>query len=425
VFKHVSLRTLFLLIGYTRGSIHGIRHLCGGTVRNMSVTLGSALIVLALDLGPSVNRCMAGESNLLNVVTDFGADPTGVNDSTIEFQSLFDQIPNGWQGYVPVGTYKISSGLVINSKTGIRIVGAAGGSFGSPILSWTGGAGGTVITLEGTSYSSLEHLFIVESNNQMTGSGRIGICVDTDTSPSSHDRFEDIQCRAPSIAGFRFGGINAQDAGHHVFVKDNVLCDSMGADAYQFLDAATVFNRIVAGETSECDRSLEIEGGSVSVIGLDFEYDTATSIHVGNANAPITLYSSQIESLVKVLDVDGPANEPLPILVKNWRVAVASVPSFAFQNQSLGPLILESNLLETANNSAPYVIGTGTAFASGSTLLSLGNYYTLDPLSTLNSPFGPGPERLISIGDVGVTDALPSSPLTIELSTIIEGQRSE
>lgn len=120
----------------------------------------------------------------------------------------------------------------------------------------------------------------------------------------------------PSIAGFRFGGTNAQDGGHHVLVTDNVLCDSHGGDAFQFLDAATVFNRVVSGESSECDRSLEIEAGSVSAIGLDFEYDATTSIHIGNANAPITLYSSQVESTVSFLTVDGPANAPLPILVK-------------------------------------------------------------------------------------------------------------
>ena len=380
-------------------------------------------LVLILTISVSVVTCVASDSNLLNAVTDFGADPTGTKDSTKQLQALFDQIPNGWQGFIPIGTYLVSSGLLISSKTAIRIVGAAGGSFGSPVLSWTGAAGGTVIRLQATSYSSLEHLFILESNNGSSGSGRIGICVDTDTSPSSHDRFEDIQCRAPSIAGFRFGGISAQDGGHHVLITDNVLCDDMGGDAFQFLDAATVFNRVVSGETSECDRSLEIEAGSVSVIGLDFEYDATTSIHIGNANAPITLYSSQVESTVSFLTVDGPANAPLPILVKNWRIAVASAPLFAFQNQSLGPLTLENNILLTADSSAPYIIGTGAAFAAGSTLLSVGNYYTLDPLSSLNSPFGPGPERVLSIGDVGVNDGPTSGPVTIELPTIIEGPR--
>lgn len=376
------------------------------------------MVVLVVPL--DVETCAAGNSNLLNAATDFGADPTGTNDSSKQLQAFFDQIPNGWQGFIPIGTYLVSTGLIISSKTAIRIVGAAGGSFGSPVLSWTGAASGTVITLRGTSYSSLEHLFILESNNASSGSGRIGICVDTDTNPSSHDRFEDIQCRAPSIAGFRFGGSTAEDGGHHVLITDNVLCDGEGGDAFQFLDAATLFNRIVSGETSECGRSLEIEGGSVSVIGLDFEYDTMTDIHVGNANAPISLYSSQIESKVSILTIGGPANAPLPVLVKNWRMAVASAPSFEFQNQSLGPLTLENNLLDTSDSSAPYIIGTGAAFASGSTLLSLGNFYTLDPLSSLNTPYGPGPERVISIGDVGANDAT-GVPVTIELPTIIEG----
>jgi hypothetical protein len=406
---------LSLGYGYLRTLVDALR---GGA----KVILGVCpVVVLLVSLG--AGTCVASGPNLLNAVTDFGADPTGTLDSTKQLQLLFDQLPNGWQGFIPIGTYLISGGLLVSSKTAVRIVGAAGGSFGSPVLSWTGAAGGTVITLQGTSYSSLEHLFILESNNGSSGSGRIGICVDTDGRPSSHDRFEDIQCRAPSIAGFRFGGTSGQDKGHHVLTTDNVLCDSEGGDGFQFLNAATVFNRIVSGETSQCGRSLEIEAGSVSVIGLDFEFDTTTSIHIGSANAPITLYSSQIESTVSILTVDGPANTPLPILVKNWRMAVASAPSFAFQNQSLGPLTLENNLLEPADSSAPYIIGTGTAFAPGSTLLSLGNYYTLDPLSSLNTPFGPGPERVISIGDVGVNDGSTNGPVTIELPTIIEGPR--
>jgi hypothetical protein len=402
---------------------HKVEHSLVHAIRGRRRATLAVFPVVALVILLGAHRCLASGSNLLNAVTDFGADPTGTKDSTKQLQALFDQLPNGWQGFIPIGTYLVSSGLLISSKTAIRIVGAAGGSFGFPVLSWIGAAGGTVITLQGTSYSSLEHLLILESNNRSSGSGRIGICVDIDTSPSSRDRFEDIQCRAPSIAGFRFGGISAQDGGHHVLITDNVLCDYNGGDAFQFLDAATVFNRIVSGETTNCDRSLEIEAGSVSVIGLDFEYDTTTSIHVGNANAPITLYSSQIESLVNILTVDGPA--PLPILIKNWRMAVASVPLFAFQSQSVGPLTLENNLLETPDSSAPYVIGTGTAFAPGSTLLSFENYYTLDPLSSLNSPFGPGPERLISIGDVGVNDNPSYGPfgITLELPTIIEGPR--
>ena len=119
----------------------------------------------------NAGTCIASGSNLLNAVTDFGADPTGIQDSTQQLQTLFDQLPNGWQGFIPIGTYLVSSGLVISSKTAVRIVGAAGGSFGSPVLSWTGAAGGTVITLQGTSYSSLEHLFILESNNASSGSG--------------------------------------------------------------------------------------------------------------------------------------------------------------------------------------------------------------------------------------------------------------
>jgi hypothetical protein len=115
-------------------------------VRGSLRTVFGAYLAIVLVILVGTQTCVASESNLLNAVTDFGADPTGIKDSTKQLQALFDQLPNGWQGFVPIGTYIVSSGLVIRSKTAIRIVGAAGGSFGSPVLSWTGAAGGTVIT---------------------------------------------------------------------------------------------------------------------------------------------------------------------------------------------------------------------------------------------------------------------------------------
>src|ERR1700722_19924350 len=63
------------------------------------IVLGVCLVVALLIL-LGVRTCVASGSNLLNAVTDFGADPTGAKDSTQQFQSLFDQIPNGWQGYI-------------------------------------------------------------------------------------------------------------------------------------------------------------------------------------------------------------------------------------------------------------------------------------------------------------------------------------
>ena len=369
-------------------------------------------VMLVIVIASYLKPCAANASNLLNLVTDFGADPTGVIDSTTQLQAFFNQIPNGWQGYIPTGTYLVSSGLYVQNKTAIRIVGAAGGSFGSPVLSWAGPAGGTTITMQGTSYSSIEHVFIL---------GQIGICVDTDTSPSSHDHFEDIQCRAPSIAGFRFGGITGQDSGHHVLIKDNVLCDTAGGDAFQFLDTKTVFNRIVAGSATQCGRSLLIQGGSLSTLDMTLEWPARANIEIQNANAPIVLHSSQLETDVSTLNIDGPANAPLPVLVKNWRVDMLAPPSFAVENQSLGPLTLENNGFESDDSFAASIIGTGSAFAPGSTLLGLGNEYTLNPLSSLNTPYGPGPQRIISMGEVGQKNDPIAGQIPIQLSTIIEG----
>lgn len=114
------MKQLYLCIG------HRVQNTFVDALRaSKRVALGVGLLVILMSsLG--VVTCVASDSNLLNAVTDFGADPTGTKDSTRQLQSLFDQIPNGWQGFIPVGTYLVSSGLLISSKTAIRIVGAAG-----------------------------------------------------------------------------------------------------------------------------------------------------------------------------------------------------------------------------------------------------------------------------------------------------------
>lgn len=54
-------------------------------------------------------------------VLDFGADPTGVSDSTIAIQAAIDALPNG--GYVnfPPGTYAISRSVGTNDHWGVKI----------------------------------------------------------------------------------------------------------------------------------------------------------------------------------------------------------------------------------------------------------------------------------------------------------------
>lgn len=97
-------------------------------------------------------------------VVSFGADPTGVADSTSAIQNAINSLPAlGGDVLFPVGVYKVSSTLVVgngsnsafSTKQGVRLRGAGGMGFpalettGAVTLRWAGTGGGTLLQFRG------------------------------------------------------------------------------------------------------------------------------------------------------------------------------------------------------------------------------------------------------------------------------------
>jgi len=74
-----------------------------------------------------------------NAVTDYGADPTGVADSTRAVQNAINNTPIGQVAYVPSGTYRISGNITPRSNVTLR-----GAGMGLTILKPEGGGNGTI-----------------------------------------------------------------------------------------------------------------------------------------------------------------------------------------------------------------------------------------------------------------------------------------
>ena len=119
-------------------------------------------------------------------VLDFGADPTGVADSTVAIQAALDSLPaNGGEVYAPTGQYRVTAGLVASKR--VRFVGT-GYSFllasASPcVIVKASTVTGPVLTLS-ASASTVENIsFLGEVGN--TGDGiliRAGRCTLRDVS---------------------------------------------------------------------------------------------------------------------------------------------------------------------------------------------------------------------------------------------------
>jgi hypothetical protein len=98
-----------------------------------------------------------GVTDWINVVTQYGADPTGVADSTSAIKSALAVCPPGGVVYFPAGTYTVSSPLLI-AGPGTRLQGSHSDNDG-----FEGGASNAAIINAATGFSGDA---IIDSNGQ-------------------------------------------------------------------------------------------------------------------------------------------------------------------------------------------------------------------------------------------------------------------
>jgi len=137
-----------------------------------------------------------------NVVDDFGADPTGTNDSTTAFQAMIDAmtvhltVKDGiyvpFTGYIPSGTYLINTTLYFPDPTS----GGSGAGVNlwgqdpeTTILKWNGGGGFTMLWSDGCNESVVARLTF-DGQNTAGGGFRIEHNLDLPTS-NSRSRVQD------------------------------------------------------------------------------------------------------------------------------------------------------------------------------------------------------------------------------------------
>ncbi|TDH19745.1 hypothetical protein EXU57_22870 [Segetibacter sp. 3557_3] len=95
----------------------------------------------------------------INVKTQFGAVGDGVADETAVLQAAFDAVGNSTSTasvvYLPPGTYRITATLRMDFKTSVSLIGA---DPATTKIKWAGPAGGTMLSVSGTSYSRFNRI---------------------------------------------------------------------------------------------------------------------------------------------------------------------------------------------------------------------------------------------------------------------------
>lgn len=339
-------------------------------------------------------------------LADFGADPTGEEDSTAAINAFFDAIPDGGEGRLPPGTYSISSTIRLVGRRSIRVVGEGGGLWGGVKFQWDGTSEGTVFDIDQVSHAFFERFSI------LPGSSTIGVCIkvnkrDPAVNTSTDNHFAAILCYRPQVAGFQIGKESSTNNELHTFTDVEVWCENDRADGLQIYQTNSKFHRIIGSSFVDCGRGIYVESGSFHAWNTNFGYN-GTDVHLGSPSDTIGLYSPQSEGTRgKFLVCDGKTGAAWAVTVQNGRLAPATASAVGERISCFnkGPLVLMNNDFADGQHHPGFRVRAET-FQGGATLVSIGNVYPT------NEPFVTGKETVLtSLGDVGWVSAELNQPL--------------
>ncbi len=226
-----------------------------------------------------------GTTDWFNVVTEYGADPTGTNDSTTALQNALSaaSAAGGGTVYVPAGTYKISSELTIYSGVVLQ-----GSGPDSSIIEQTSTTANGLYALT-QRYMAIRDLQILGPNS---GSGT-GIYLDTSGSAVANCQYSNLLIQRFGTDGIyintpiasTFDAVRSQNNGQHGFHLSSGTSVSMSA-CYGAgnTDAGYYFNTMTYCSLTGCAADSNgagywlTSGGNITLTGCGCEAPNQSNV---------------------------------------------------------------------------------------------------------------------------------------------------
>ena len=308
-------------------------HPYGQTIGNLGI--GTAGQVLATNAAGTQAVWEAAPVDWLNVVTQYGADPTGVADSTTAIQNALNAVPtNGGTVYIPAGIYVITATL--NPKvTGTRVQGAGWGSQ----IRYDGNVVTPAIGMADTTTRRCNISWLRISQTNVTAHGTAIEASYFVDSAIEHVLIDGGGSGVPPVIGISF---NSATTLYNLVSDSRINCSGANSIGIR-LDTAANSNvirnvRVLPDGAVSSSIGIYVNSRSIFIAHADIESSAGTGISVGSSGHGCTVLSPYLEANGTNLAFASGVNCPV---IVGGTIEAASTADFS-DSGALTPMILNA-----------------------------------------------------------------------------------
>jgi Pectate lyase superfamily protein len=336
----------------------------------------------------------------MNVQTRFGATGNGVTDDTRALQDAINNLsPTSPTVYLPSGSYCISRSLTLAGKPYVRVLGA---DPATTSIVWCGPAGGTMLYVNGMSYSTVGRI-------AFNGQNRAAIAIDQswDGSTGSFDtenQYPDVVLENVGV-GFRCGALGAGCA-ETVMLRPKYLNNSVAGVSMGNFNALDMFIWYAMFSNNTVGVTNTSGAGNFHVFRSVFQNSSIADIQFRNTGLFNFRYnySSGSNEFIR----SGASANPCNVTVEDNVILDTTNPT-SIKIGCLGPLVMIDNTVRSlagARGSAVYA-----ANWNPTDLFSMGNTFTVPSPEHANGHFHSVQDQVVGRSSVNPTmPTLPGTP---------------